>query len=65
MGGHRQGGVWEGGSTGGTDISMGGKWGVGKKEMCHRPHGVLITITKNGEQKKLVIGHEKPPTTPT
>ena len=45
--------------------SMGGKWGVGKKEMCHRPHGVLITITKHGEQKKLVIGHEKPPTTPT
>ena len=44
---------------------MGGKWGVGKKEMCHRPHGVLITITKHGEQKKLVIGHEKPPTTPT
>ena len=48
-----------------TKISMGGKWGVGKKEMCHRPHGVLITITKHGEQKKLVIGHEKPPTTPT
>ena len=47
------------------DVSMGGKWGVGKKEMCHRPHGVLITITKHGEQKKLVIGHEKPPTTPT
>ena len=46
-------------------VSMGGKWGVGKKEMCHRPHGVLITITKHGEQKKLVIGHEKPPTTPT
>ena len=44
---------------------MEGKWGVGKKEMCHRPHGVLITITKHGEQKKLVIGHEKPPTTPT
>ena len=48
-----------------TGDSMGGKWGVGKKEMCHRPHGVLITITKHGEQKKLVIGHEKPPTTPT
>ena len=42
---------------------MGGKWGVGKKETCHRPHGVLITITKNGEQKKSVIGHEKPPIT--
>ena len=36
---------------------------VGKKETCHRPHGVLITITKNGEQKKSVIGHEKPPIT--
>ena len=48
-----------------TLISMGGKWGVGKKEMCHHSHGVLITITKHGEQKKLVIGHEKDPTTPT
>ena len=44
---------------------MGLYWGVEKKETCHRPHGVLITITKHGEQTKLVIGHEKDPTTPT
>ena len=36
-------------------ISMGGKWGVGKKETCHRPHGVLITIALEGEPKKMVI----------
>ena len=40
---------------------MGGQ----KKETCHRPHGVLITKTKEGEPKKVVIVHEKPPTTPT
>ena len=33
--------------------------------MCHRLHGVLVNITKHEEQKKLDIGHEKPPTTPT
>ena len=35
-----------------------------KKETCHRPHGVLITIALEGEPKKMVIVHEKDPTTP-
>ena len=42
---------------------MGGR-SVGKKETCHRPHGVLITITLEGEPKRMVIVHEKDPTTP-
>ena len=46
------------------NVSIGGLWGVGKKEMCHRPHGVLITITLKGEPTKMVIVHEKDPTTP-